>query len=71
MPKRKELIKKIQNAAKASGMTFEQLRQGANHEIYSLDGLMIPVARHTEFDKFAAEEIYKECEPKLGKGWWR
>jgi hypothetical protein len=52
-------------------MTFEIKREGANHTIYSLDGLTIPVGRHTEFGERYAEMIYKQCEPKLGQGWWK
>jgi hypothetical protein len=46
-------------------------REGGNHAVYSLDGLMIPMPRHNEIDDRLAQQIYKECEPKLGKGWWR
>lgn len=52
-------------------MTFEIKREGANHTIYSLDGLTIPLGRHNEFGERYAEMIYKQCEPKLGKGWWK
>ena len=51
-------------------MTFELARQGANHEFYSLDGLMIPI-RHREVGEGLTEAIYRECQDKLGKGWWR
>jgi hypothetical protein len=71
MQKRTEVIKKIAKAAKAKGMSFEKLWQGANHTIYSLDGLMIPVGRHNEFTNRYAEDVYRECEAKLGKRWWR
>ncbi len=52
-------------------MTFELARQGANHEVYSLDGLMIPIPRHREVGEGLTEAIYRECQDKLGKGWWR
>lgn len=71
MPKRAEVIKKIQQAAKAKGMAFDVKRRGGNHDIYSLDGLMVPVGRHSEFGNRYTETVYKECEAKLGKGWWR
>lgn len=47
------------------------MREGANHTVYSLDGLMIPIARHNEIDNQLAEIIYKECAAKLGRDWWR
>lgn len=71
MPKRTEVIKKIRRAAQARGMLFAELREGASHTIYSLDGLMIPVGRHNELTNRYAEDVYRECEAKLGKGWWR
>lgn len=68
MPKRSEII--ITKAAKAAGLKFVIVREG-RHTIYSLDGLLIPIGRHNEFGNRYAETVYKECEPKLGKGWWR
>lgn len=69
MTKRKEVIKKIEKAAKAKGFEFVEKREGGNHTIYDLDGVMVPIARHNEIDR--PETIYRECEDKLGKGWWR
>ncbi|AYR01264.1 HicA-like toxin [Mycobacterium phage Oscar] len=71
MPKRTEVIAKIRKAAKAAGVPFELHRQGGNHELYSLDGIMVPIGRHPSLDGYVALKIYKQCEPKLGKGWWR
>lgn len=71
MPKRSEIIKKIEKAAQAAGMSFALKRRGGNHDIYTIDGLHIPIGRHRDFDKRYAEMIYVECEPKLGKGWWK
>lgn len=71
MPSRSEVLKKITEAAKAKGLEFAKAREGGNHTIYSLDGLMIPIGRHRQFEKRYAETVYKECEPKLGEGWWR
>ncbi|MBY0443449.1 MAG: hypothetical protein K2Q25_15165 [Mycobacteriaceae bacterium] len=71
MPKRTEIIKKIEDAAKANDIAFTLKRHGANHDIYDLDGAMIPVQRHRNFTTAAAEKIYRECQPKLGRGWWR
>ena len=71
MPKRAELISRIEKAAKAAEMKFMLLREGANHTIYDLDGVMIPIARHRELGQRYAETIYKQCEAKLGRNWWR
>ncbi|AEO94231.1 hypothetical protein CL60_gp09 [Mycobacterium phage BarrelRoll] len=71
MPKRNEVITKIRKAAKAKGLKFKSVRKGANHEIFDLDGVMVPIGNHSILDGYLALKIYKECEPKLGKGWWR
>ena len=71
MPKRADVISKIEKAAKAAELKFMQLREGANHTIYELDGVVIPIARHRELGTRYAETIYKQCETKLGRGWWR
>ena len=52
-------------------MKFMLLREGANHSIFDLDGLPVPIARHRELGRHYAEGIFKQCEAKLGKGWWR
>ena len=33
--------------------------------------LLKAIARHSEIDDQLAVEIFKECEPKLGKRWWK
>ncbi|EUA36575.1 hypothetical protein H7I87_09690 [Mycobacterium timonense] len=71
MPKRTEVVEKITKAAKKAGLSFDVQREGGNHTIYNLNGLIIPIARHQQLDGYLAIKIYKQCEPKLGKGWWR
>lgn len=55
----------------AKGMTFLFKRRGGNHDIYTLDGVKIPIGRHRDFDNGYAEMVYRECEVKLGRGWWK
>lgn len=71
MTKRTSLIKRINKAAKSAGVEWDLDREGGKHSIYLLDGLKIPIPRHTEIAEGTTEAIYKECEPALGKGWWR
>jgi hypothetical protein len=71
MPKTATVIRNIEKAAKNAGLTFQYLRQGGNHTIYSLDGLIVPIARHATTDAYLEIRIYKQCEEKLGKGWWK
>lgn len=62
---------RISKAAKTAKLTWELDREGGNHSVYKLDGLTIPVPRHNEIGEITATGIFKECEPKLGKGWWK
>ncbi|TLP79946.1 type II toxin-antitoxin system HicA family toxin [Nesterenkonia sphaerica] len=72
MPKKRDLVRRLQKAAKAQGVTFEQAdRRGGRHDIYKLDGQVIPIPRHTEINEMTAEAIYKQAEVKLGKRWWK
>ncbi len=71
MTKRRDIVSRIAKAAKAAGISWYVHHEGGNHTVYSLDGLMIPIARHTEIGEGLTQAIYKECEPRLGKGWWR
>ena len=52
-------------------LTWEVAREGANHTVYSLDGVMIPIPRHREIGEGLTDEIRKQAGAKLGKGWWR
>ncbi len=47
------------------------MRQGGNHTVFDLDGHMVVIGRHRQFEIRYATMIYKQCEPKLGKDWWR
>lgn len=71
MPKTAAVIRNIETAARRAGLSWEHLREGGNHTIYSLDGLIVPIARHATTDGYLETRIYKICEAKLGKGWWR
>lgn len=71
MTKPREIVKKIRTAAKRKGLTFEYAGEGGRHTHYRLDGILIPIPRHAEVDNDLAEIIYRECQDKLGKGWWR
>lgn len=71
MTKARDLVSRIRKAAKTAGVTFEVEREGGRHTIYALGDLSIPIPRHREIGEGLTEKIYKECEPELGKDWWR
>ena len=71
MTKKKDIIKRIRREAKAKGVDFEKAaRPGSNHDIWMLDGIMVPIPRHNEIPELTTRGIYRECEEKLGKDWW-
>lgn len=69
--KKRDLIKQIGDEATAQGKVWELARQGANHEVWNLDSVRIPIPRHNEVGEMLAMQIFKQCESKLGEGWWR
>lgn len=72
MTTRRDVLKKITKAAKKADLSWEFVREGGNHSVYKLDGKVIPIGRHKgEVGNRYAEMIYRECETKLGKDWWK
>lgn len=69
--KRRILIRKIAKEAKRQDVSWRLHREGSKHSVYSLDDEIIPVPRHAEINELTARGILKQCEPKLGKGWWK
>lgn len=69
--KRRDILSKIATEAATQGVTWTFRRKGANHDIYSLGGVMVPIPRHREIGERMTEKIFKECVPKLGEGWWK
>lgn len=70
--KRRDLVKAIASAAKTADVSWELLRDTGNHTSFLLAGqVRIDVPRHTEVGEMLAEKIMKDCEPVLGKRWWR
>ncbi|WP_308464882.1 hypothetical protein [Rathayibacter soli] len=69
--KRRDLLKKIAAEAKRQGITWELVRNGANHDVYTLGDTIIPIARHNEIGDRFAIEIFKECQAQLGQRWWK
>lgn len=53
--KRKELVRFLEQNG------FFLLREGGNHSIYSNNEKIIPVKRHSTFDRITANEICKQA----------
>lgn len=65
--KRRDLVRKIAARAKQAGVGWSVKRQGANHTVYQLGGLTIPVPRHNEIGEKLAVEISDSACPSSGK----
>jgi len=53
--KRRDLVKYLENNG------FYLLREGGNHSIFTNKIKVIPVKRHTTFDRITANEICKQA----------
>jgi len=69
--KQRDLVSRVARAARLAGVVWRLDRRGARHDVYALDGLVVPIPRHGEIKDVTAEGIFRECEPVLGEGWWR
>jgi hypothetical protein len=69
--KRRDLERMIAIRASHRGGVWDLLRSAGGHDIWSLDGIRIPIPRHNEINEYTAQGILKATESKLGEGWWR
>ena len=68
--KRRDLIRQLRDAASAAGIEFTSLRNSGGHEVFSLDGLLIPIPNHREIAEGTANSILRQAAAKLGEEWW-
>jgi len=68
--KRRDLIRGLRDAAGAAALEFVSLRNTGGHEVFSLDGLRIPIPNHREIAEGTARSIMRQAAAKLGEDWW-
>lgn len=68
--KRRDLLKKIRQAAKAHGASYEEFEM-TRHTGVVVGDTRTTVARHNEIQDRMAVVIFKQLEQELGEGWWR
>ena len=68
--RRRDLIPQLRDAANVTGLAFTSLRNTGGHEVFSLDGLRIPVPNHREIAEGTAKSIMRQVTAKLGEEWW-
>lgn len=66
--KRRDLIKVLRSTAKQAGIEFSFVRNGANHDIYRWDTVLIVIPRHNEINEMTARGIIKDAEEHLKGG---
>lgn len=70
--KRRDLIRKIDRAAKAQGIEWGIARSGAEHDIFRLGRtVQVSVPRHQEINEITARKIMQAGEAELGEEWWK
>lgn len=69
--KRRDLLRRLAREAKTQDVSWVLDHEGGRHSVYRLGTRMVPVPRHSEIGEGLARQIFVECEPELGKGWWR
>ena len=69
--RRRELLKRLRDAAKAQELDFVEVREGANHTIFALGGFQFAIPRHNEINEYTAQAIMKDLSDQLGEDWWR
>lgn len=68
MTSRRKLLVWLHQQAQQHNADFVLLRQGANHEIYSLNGARIPIPRHRDIDNMLAKAIMTQADRTLTMG---
>jgi mRNA interferase HicA len=69
--KRRELLRRLADAAGEAGLAWELVRQGSSHELWRCGGALVTVPRHREINDLTALGICRALETELGEGWWR
>lgn len=66
--KRRDLIKALRSMAQQAGIEFSFVRNGANHDIYRWDEVLVVIPRHNEINEMTARGIIKDVEARLKGG---
>lgn len=59
--KRRDLLTKLSELAKADNETLVLVREGGNHSIYRIGTRQFSVPRHNEIDEVTAKVILKQA----------
>ena len=60
--KRKALEKQLARKARDAGTTWEFVREGANHSVWSFGGMLITIPRHNDINELTAKGILRDAD---------
>ncbi len=60
--KKRDLVKHLRQIAQSADTELEFVREGRNHEIWTLDGERIVIPRHREINERLARSIIAKAE---------
>lgn len=60
--KRRALEKQLAKKARDAGTTWEFVREGANHSVWSFGGMLITIPRHNDINELTAKGILKDAD---------
>ena len=59
--KKRDLVKHLQLIARAAGTNLVFVREGANHEVWTIAGERLVIPRHREINEHAARAIIRRA----------
>ena len=68
--KRRAVIKRLQDEAKARGLAFD-ITELTRHTAIKIGKTSRTLGRHTEVDDLTAHKFWNQFDDEFGKGWWR
>ena len=66
--KRRELIKRLTTITTVAGTELIFLREGSNHEVWSIGGERIVIPRHREINERTARSIIEQARRAVAHG---
>ncbi len=66
--KKRDLVKHLQQVARAAGTDLVFVREGANHEVWTVAGERLVIPRHREINEHTARAIIRRAEEVTTNG---
>ena len=66
--KKRDLVKHLRAVARAAGANLVFVREGANHEVWTIAGERLVIPRHREINEHTARAIMRRAEEVTTNG---